>query len=349
LFFKKGQQIGDVLTGGIKRKDVISNLNVLLSHERAEQLKNTIKNTEETCDVLILGGGPAGLTAAVYAAQAKLKTIVADISMPGGQVSTTHLVSNFPGFAEPVNGYMLAHHMFQQAKNAGAVFRSAVDISDIDLEHKTIMIDGYEKITAENIIIATGSSPRLLSLPGEIEYKGKGISYCATCDGKYYDGKEIIVIGGGNSAIEESLFLSQFASKITIIHQFDHLQANKEAQEKVFADPKIQFLFEHEPREFIKNNDSSMTIKAESLKDGTFKTVSAAGVFVFVGMKPNLDDFADLLERDSWGYLKVDNSFQTNINRVYAAGDVVTKEIRQITTAVSDGTIAAVSIVKNTV
>jgi thioredoxin reductase (NADPH) len=346
LFYKDGKLTGNRLTGGIKRSDIASNLDKLITPERTAELNRRIKSSVTKCDVLIIGGGPAGLSAAIYTAQAKLKTIVVDRDLPGGQVKITHLVSNYPGFSEPISGYMLMHYMTEQAKSAGADFRSAVDITEIDLENKFIVVDGYETIKAKKIMIATGSSPRSLNVKGELEYRGQGISYCATCDAKFYEGKHVVVIGGGNSAIEESLFISKFASKITIVHQFDKLQANKLAQEKAFADPKIEFIFEHEPREFIKNGTSVNEVLVEDLNTHELKTIGCDGVFIFAGMIPNIQEIKHFFELDNWGYIKTDKDMKTNVDDVYAIGDVASKSFRQITTAVSDGTIAAISVSK---
>jgi thioredoxin reductase (NADPH) len=346
LFYKDGKLTGERLTGGIKRSDIVSNLEKLLVPAKAIELKRNIKSSVTRCDVLIIGGGPAGLSAAIYTAQAKLKTIVVDRDLPGGQVKITHLVSNYPGFSEPISGYMLMHQMSEQAKSAGAEFRSAVDITETNLVNKFIVVDGYETIKARKIIIATGSSPRSLNVKGELEYRGQGISYCATCDAKFYEGKHVVVIGGGNSAIEESLFIAKFALKITIIHQFDKLQANKLAQEKAFAEPKIEFVFEHEPREFVKNGSTVNEVLVEDLNTHELKTISCDGVFIFAGMIPNISEIKHYFDLDKWGYIKTDKDMKTNVDDVYAIGDVVGKSFRQITTAVSDGTIAAISISK---
>ena len=174
-----------------------------------------------------------------------------DISLPGGHVSTTHEVSNYPGFIEPQAGYMLSHNMSEQTKLCGTVYKVAVDITSVDLEKKEVVIDEYETVKAKKIIIATGTTHNLTGAPGEKELKGKGISYCATCDGKYMEGKEVVVIGGGNSAVEESDYISTVCIKLTIVHQFDKLTANKKAQEKVFNNPGISILFDNEPRSFI--------------------------------------------------------------------------------------------------
>lgn len=343
LFYDNGVQQKNILRGAIKRKDLIKNLDHLLPAERVKELHGGIRPRTTECDLLILGGGPAGLTAAIYGAQAQLKTILVDKSLPGGQVSTTHQVSNFPGFIDPQPGYMLMHYMGEQSVKAGVQNRVAVDVSSVDLKKKEVVIDDIETIKAKKIIVTTGSSPNPLGIPGEKEFKGQGISYCATCDAKYFQDKHVIVIGGGNSAIEESLFIAKFASKITIVHQFDKLQANKLAQQKAFEEKKIGFLFEHEPREFIKNSDGTMTAVAENLKTKEMVNITADGIFVFVGMKPNLDEFKNVFELDQWGYVKVDQFMHTNIPDVFAAGDVASKPYRQITVAVAEGTVAAIT------
>ncbi len=346
LFYKNGKNVGERLSGGIKRSDIVKNLELLISNDRATKLKSTIKKSETNCDVLILGAGPAGLTSGIYSAQAKLNTIIVDKELPGGQVKVTHMVWNYPGYEEPISGYMLMHHMSEQARIAGVNFRSAVDITNIDLVNKTVEIDGVETIHAKKIVIATGSSPRQLGVNGEVEYKGQGISYCATCDAKFYEGKHVVVIGGGNSAIEESLFITKFAGKVTIVHQFDKLQANKVAQEKAFANPKIEFMFEHEPREFVKNGSTVNEVIVEDLKTSEQKTINCDSVFIFAGMKPNLEDLDNRLTLDNWGYVSVNANMKTNIDDVFAIGDVAGKQFRQITTAVSDGTVAAITISK---
>jgi len=346
LFYKDGQQVGELLTGGIRRSEIVRNLELLIPPERSAALRSAVVPVASECDVLVIGGGPAGLSAAIYAAQAKLKTIVVDRELPGGQVKVTHLVSNYPGFHEPVSGYMLMHQMAEQAKAAGVEFRSAVEITQLDLENKNIVVDGVEAISAKKIILATGSSPRQIGVKGEREYKGQGISYCATCDAKFYEGKDVIVIGGGNSAVEESLFITKFARSVTIVHQFAQLQANKAAQEKAFANPKIRFLFEHEPREFVKGGTSVRHVVVEDLKTHARKTLDCDGVFIFAGMKPNIEEVADRFILDQWGYIKTDAVMHTNIQDVFAVGDVASKVYRQITTAVSDGTIAAITASK---
>ena len=345
LFFDNGVQSPVSLSGGIKRSDIIHQLDKMLSRERVEEIKKAIKPTVSEFDVLILGAGPGGLTAGLYLCQAKVNTVLIDIALPGGQVATTHEVSNYPGFIDPQPGYMLSHNMSEQTKQCGTIYKVAVDVTKIDLEKREVVVNEFETVRAKKIIIATGTSPNLMGIPGEKELKGKGISYCATCDAKYYDGKEVLVIGGGNSAVEEADFISRFASKITMVHQFDALTANKQAQGKLFANPKISVLFSHEPRAFVRDGDKIIT-EVEDLKTKTVSRMVSDGVFVFIGMKPNIDLFRDKLELDQWGYIKTNEDMHTSLPGIYAVGDVISKKYRQITTAVSDGTIAAIAIAK---
>ncbi len=344
LFFKGGREVGERLIGAIRRSAIAASLDRLVSPEVAQRVARLQRPITTVADLLILGGGPAGLTAGIYAAQAKLKVIVVDAGLGGGNVATTHQVSNFPGFPQPQPGFMMAHHMVEHAKAAGVEMRLAAEVSQVDLEAKSLVVDGVETISAKKLLIATGTSPRLIGVKGEREHKGRGISYCATCDAKYYEGKHVIVIGGGNSAIEEALFIAKFATKITIVHQFAELQANRVAQEQAFAEPKIGFIFEHEPREFIHDGATVSKVLVEDLKTHEIKELSCDGVFIFAGMKPNLELFPDRFELDPYGYVKVDEAMHTSVPDVLAAGDVACKRYRQITTAVSDGTVAAITV-----
>lgn len=346
ILFDKGKEVSARLTGGIKRKEIIREMHHLIDVSKIKETIDKVEPTITHTDVAILGAGPGGLTAGLYLCQAKIDTTLIDIALPGGNVSTTHMVSNYPGFIDPQPGYMLSHNMSEQTKKCGTTYKVAVDVTKVDLNKKEIIIDELETIKAKKIIIATGTSPNKIGIPGESELKGQGISYCATCDAKYYHDKEVVVIGGGNSAIEEADFISKFASKITIIHQFDKLQANKIAQEKAFKNPKIEFNFEHEPRAFRKDGDK-MIVEVEDLKTKEVKTLITDGIFVFIGQKPNLDLFGNTLELDQWGYIKTNEDMETNVDGVYAVGDVGSKKYRQITTAIADGTIAAISITKD--
>jgi thioredoxin reductase (NADPH) len=345
IFYNEGKEIGQRLTGGIKRSDIIHNLDLMLPDNRLKEIKSKIKPSVSEYDVIILGAGPGGLTAGLYLCQSKINTVLVDIALPGGQVSTTHEVSNYPGFIEPQAGYLLSHNMSEQTKLCGTVYKVAVDITKVDLAKKEVVIDEFETIRAKKIVIATGTTPNSTGASGEKTLKGKGISYCATCDAKFFDNKEVVVIGGGNSAVEESDFISRFASKVTIVHQFDKFTANKKAQEKLFANPKMNFIFNSEPRVFEKDGDKMVT-EIENLITGEKTKLVSDGVFIFIGMKPNIELFKDNLKLDQWGYIISDENMQTSISDIYAVGDVTSKKYRQITTAVADGTIAAMSIAK---
>ncbi len=343
LFYDKGKLVGDMLSGGVKRSALMTNLDLLVDEKRASEIRSSIKPVVTECDALVLGGGPAGLTAGLYLAQAHTDVILVDTALPGGYVATTHQVSNYPGFIEPQPGFMLSHFMSEQAKEAGVKYRAAVEVTSIDLDKKEIKIDDFETLKAKRIIVSTGSNPRPLGVKGEIKYRGNGISYCATCDAKYFDDKEVVVIGGGNSAIEEALFITKFAKKVTIVHQFAEMQANKEAQQKARDNEKIDFFLEHEPREFIKHGTMDMEVLVEDLKTKEMKSLRTNGIFVFVGFQANLDGMKDQFELDQWGYVKTDDFMKTNKKDIFAVGDLRSKAYRQITTAVADGTIAAIT------
>ena len=346
LFFENGKQVIDSISGGIKKSEIIERLDTMLTTEEVAAIKANQKPIVSEYDVAILGGGPAGLTAGIYLGQAKIKTVLIDPALPGGYMGITHQVSNYPGFEQPQPGYMLAHYMSEQAKHTGIDFKVAVDITSVDLLKKEIVIDQLETIKAKKIIIATGTTPNTMNAPGEKEYKGKGISYCATCDAKYFVDKEVTVIGGGNSAVEEALFITKFASKVTMIHQFDKLTANQMAIEQLQANDKITVMYEHEPRGFEKRGNIMIT-SIEDLKTKEVKELESDGVFVFIGFKSNVAVLGETLPAmNNWGYIVTDEDMKTSIPDVYAIGDIISKKYRQITTAVADGTIAAITISK---
>lgn len=298
-------------------------------------------------DMIILGAGPAGLTAAIYAARARMRTLVVDESIPGGQVKTTHLVSNYPGFPEDVKGADLARAFAAQAERFGTVIKRGAEVTELQLGETTkrLVLDEEEEVEAPVVILATGARPRELGIEGERKFRGRGLSYCSTCDGAYFEGKEIHVIGGGNSAVEESLFLTRFVKKITMIHQFGEFTAEQGIAEEVLAHPQIEVRFFSEPRAFLGEGTVS-TVRIEDLKTHEVHDLPTEGVFVFVGMVPQSGGFKDQVPVNKWGYIPTDDEMATSVPGVYAAGDLRVKSYRQITTAVADGTIAALAAQK---
>ena len=301
----------------------------------------------ERYDVIVVGAGPAGLAAAIYAARARLRTLVVDESIPGGQVKTTHKVSNYPGFPEDVKGADLAAAFAAQAARFGAEVRRAVEITEHELggDPKRLVLDEEETVEARAVIVATGARPRPLGVPGEDRFKGRGISHCATCDGAYFEGKDIHVIGGGNSAVEESLFLTQFARSVTIVHQFLEFQAEPASVQEALANPKIRVLLGHEPRGF--HGETALErLEVEELATRKRKPLRTDGVFVFVGMVPRTDLRAPYVPLAAGGYVETTDAMETTVPGLFAAGDIRVKRFRQITTAVADGTVAALAAQK---
>ncbi len=298
-------------------------------------------------DLIIVGAGPAGLAAAIYAARARLRTLVLDESVAGGQVKTTHKVSNYPGFPEDIKGTDLAKAFATQAERFGATIRRAIEITAHDFSGpvKTIELDEEETVEAPAVIVATGARPRDLGIPGESKYKGRGISYCATCDGAYFEGKDIHVIGGGNSAVEESLFLTRFARSVTIIHQFDHFQAEAATTEEALHNPKIEVIWDSEPRAFT-GEGGLQALTIENVKTRKTTDLKTDGVFVFIGYVPRTDLVKGVVALNKWGYVETAEDMSTPVPGLYVAGDIRAKSFRQITTAVADGTIAALAAQK---
>jgi thioredoxin reductase (NADPH) len=301
----------------------------------------------ERFDLIVVGAGPAGLTAAIYAARARLRTLVLDESVAGGQLKTTHKVSNYPGFPEDVKGSDLAKAFAAQAERFGATVRRAVEITRHDLAGpmKTFELDEEEQVEAPAVVVATGAKPRELGVSGESRFRGRGLSYCATCDGAYFDGKEIHVIGGGNSAVEESLFLTQFARKVTIVHQLDHFQAEPVSAQEALASPKIEVVWDSEPRAFLGEKQLE-ALRIENVKTKEVRELRTDGVFIFVGYVPRTDLVKGLVRMNEWGYAETGEDMSTEVPGLYVAGDIRAKKFRQITTAVADGTIAALAAQK---
>lgn len=294
-------------------------------------------------DVIIIGAGAAGLTAGIYLSRAKMKTIILNEGAIGGQMTLTHEIANYPGI-ESISGYELARNMKAQAQKFGCVIKSNIRITDFDLtgEIKSVQINNKETFTSSAVILATGGRSRTLGVPGEEELKGKGISYCATCDGDFFTDKEIIVVGGGNTAIEEAVSLTKYASKVTIVHQFDHFQALPHYVDEATRNEKIDFIMESVITEFHGAEKlEGVTILNKRTGESEFRKID--GVFVFIGYVPNTERFSEVIRLNKNKEIVVDEMMATNIPGVFAAGDSIAKRYRQVTTAVADGTIAALS------
>lgn len=297
-------------------------------------------------DVIVIGAGPAGLTAGIYLARAKQNVLIVDQGTVGGQVILTHAVANYPGLPE-LSGYELAATMRRQAEEFGCRVVSNTTIGRIELDgtDKTIEVEG-EAHQARAVIIAVGGQPRGLGLDSETRLRGKGISYCATCDGDFFTGEDIVVVGGGNSALEEAVSLTQYARSVTLVHQFDHFQGYAHAIRAAQENPKIRFMMESVVEEFV-GEDGLESVVVRSTKDGFETSVAATGAFIFIGYVPSTGRFADSVETNDSGEIITDDSMATSVPGVFAAGDTRQKRFRQITTAVSDGTIAALSALEH--
>ncbi len=294
-------------------------------------------------DAIVLGAGPAGLTAGIYLSRARLKTLILDEGTIGGQMVLTHEIANYPG-VENLSGYQLANIMKRQAKNFGCDIKSNISVQRIDLEGevKSITLADGNYFTSNSIILTPGGRSRTLGVPGEDIFKGKGISYCATCDGDFFTNKEIIVVGGGNSALEEADSLTKYASKVTIVHQFDHFQAFEHAIEEAENNPKINFIMESAITAFH-GNENLESADIKNLRSGETQTLKIDGTFIFIGYIPNTGFLKGKVELNTWDEIVVKNDMSTSITGVYAAGDSTAKRFRQITTAVGDGTVAALA------
>ncbi len=297
----------------------------------------------EVFDTIIVGGGAAGLTAGIYASRAKLSTLILNEGAVGGQMVLTEEIANYPG-VPTTKGYMLANNMKLQAKSFGCKIKSNVKIAKYNLEGdvKSIELEDGRVFEGRSVILTPGGRPRSLNIEGETEFKGKGISYCATCDGDFFTGKEVVVVGGGNSALEEAVALTNFATKVTIVHQFDHFQAFKHAVEEAEKNPKINFIMESELRGFY-GNGSLQKVSIQHLPTGNMSELTTDGTFIFVGYQPNTEDLKDIIPLNDRKEIIVDADMKTGVKGVFAAGDCINKRYRQVTTAVADGTIAALS------
>jgi thioredoxin reductase (NADPH) len=300
-------------------------------------------NTTNHYDAIVVGAGPAGLTAGIYLSRSRFKTLIISDSMAGGQMIMTHEIANYPGI-ESISGYQLSNIMKKQAAAFGCDIRTNSSLQDFSFEGtlKHITLTNGSAYSGDSIILAPGGRPRNLGVPGEDIFRGRGISYCATCDGDFFTNKEIIVIGGGNSALEEAVSLTKYASKVTVVHQFDHFQAFEYAIEEARNNRKIEFIMESVITGFS-GNESIEYADIKNIRSGKTESIKTDGVFIFIGYLPNTEFLKGKVEINQQGEIMVKSDMATNLEGVYAAGDSIFKRYRQITTAVGDGTIAALA------
>jgi len=291
-------------------------------------------------DLIVIGGGPAGLTAALYASRGGIEPLVFTGPTPGGQITTTERMENFPGFPDGITGAELGQRIREQAANFGAVLRLE-GVEEVDFSvHPREVRTGTDTYLAQAIIIATGAYPRRLGVPGESEFYGRGVSTCATCDGFFYKGREVVVVGGGDSALQEGLFLTKFASRVTVIHRRDELRAIRLFQDRAFANPKMRFVWDTVVEEILGEQTVS-GVRVRNVKTGEQSVLSTDGVFIYIGLVPATKIFADQLELDENGYILTDLRQRTSVEGVFAAGDVQNPDFRQAVIAAGSGAMAA--------
>jgi thioredoxin reductase (NADPH) len=297
-------------------------------------------------NAIVIGAGPAGLTAGIHLSRARVKTLILSEGTVGGQMILTHEIANYPG-VDSISGYQLSTIMKNQAKKFGCDIKANIIVETMNLagEIKEVILADGTRFTADAVILSPGGRSRTLGVKGEDKLKGNGISYCATCDGDFFTDKEIIVVGGGNSALEEAVSLTKYASKVTIVHQFDHFQAFEFAIEEARNHPKINFMMESTISAFH-GNEKLVGVEITDLKTGNTQNHPIDGVFIFIGYVPNTEFLEAKLELNKWKEIVVDADMQTSIEGVFAAGDSISKRYRQVTTAVADGTIAALAASK---
>lgn len=296
-------------------------------------------STEKTYDFIIIGAGVAGLAAAQYAARGGLKTLVLDLSLPGGQALTIPNLENYPGLFPSISGTDFCQNMKNQAESFGAEIVQTT-VKSIDKVENTFRIETIkEKYLGYTVLIATGAGHRKLNVKGEMELEGRGVSYCATCDGPFFRNRKIFVIGGGDSACDEAMYLSTLSDDITLVHRRDELRAQKAVADRLLANEKVKVLFNSKVKE-IKGEGRVQSIEIENVQTGDVTEYPTDAVFIFAGMNP-VTELVEMLPKDEAGYIKTDDNMQTLIPGMYAAGDIRSKSFRQVVTAVSDGAIAA--------
>ncbi len=290
-------------------------------------------------DVIIIGAGPAGMTAGIYTKRSGYSVLVFEHGTPGGQAATTHAIENYPGFPEPISGPDLMAGFFEQMMKFGAEMKGQrVEKIDISGEIKKVYAGG-EEYQSKALILASGASPKLLGIKGEGKYRGRGVSYCATCDGFFFKDKEVIVVGGGDSALQEALFLGKICKKVTLVHRRDTFRGAKVIQDRIMEKDNIFLELDQVVEEIIGDDSMVTEVLLKNVKTGVTKNIQASGVFIFVGYNPNAEYLTEEnnLEKNSQGYLLVDEDLMTNIPGVFVVGDLRSKKLRQVATAVGDG------------
>jgi thioredoxin reductase (NADPH) len=297
----------------------------------------------EEYSVIIIGGGPAGLTAGLYTARAQLRTILLEAMIPSGQAYMTERVENYPGFPDGISGRELIERFTQQAKKFGLEILTFTKVESIEVagDKKMVMV-GEKHLSAPALIIATGGQWNKLGVVGEEEFAGKGISYCATCDGAFFKDQEVVVVGGGDTALEDALYLSRIARKVYVIHRRNQLRAQKILQLKALEEPAIEFIWDSVVKE-IKGQGVVKNVTIENIKDGMQRELAVSGVFIAIGQRPNTDFIRGIIDLDDVGYIITDQNCATSVAGIFAAGDVRQKSLRQIATAVGDGALVAAS------
>ncbi|MFJ8530552.1 thioredoxin-disulfide reductase [Bacillus sp. NPDC094106] len=297
---------------------------------------------EKIYDVIIIGAGPAGMTAAVYTSRANLSTLMLERGIPGGQMANTEDVENYPGY-ESILGPDLSNKMFEHAKKFGAEYAYG-DVKEIidGKEYKTV-VAGKKEYKTRAIIVASGAEYKKIGVPGEKELGGRGVSYCAVCDGAFFKGKELVVVGGGDSAVEEGVYLTRFASKVTIVHRRDALRAQKILQDRAFQNEKVDFIWNHTVKEINEENGKVGSVTLVDVNSGEEQEFKTDGAFIYIGMLPLSKPFTELGITNENGYIETNERMETKVPGIFAAGDVREKMLRQIVTATGDGSIAAQS------
>lgn len=296
-------------------------------------------------DTVILGGGPAGLSAAIYASRGAISTALIDISMMGGQPSNYLELENYPGFPI-IGGYDLMEKFEEHADKFGVQKFPMQEIKKIDLiSNPKVILTKEAEFKAKSVIIATGAQPMKLGVPGEKEFVGRGVSYCAVCDGAFYRDKVVAVVGGGNAAVEEAMYLTKFATKVYLVHRRNELRADKIVQERAFKNEKIEFVWDSVVKE-IQGDDLVKSVVLENVKTKDISNLSVDGVFPYIGMVPNVENLTGQIEQDAGGFILTDETMKTSIDGVFAIGDVRKTPLRQVITAAADGAVGAVYAVK---